>query len=179
MEIRKGMFEGEFYNFLKSCSQNELFKKLCPIPKKRVDREERVELVLRFFTYSDNYLNFVHEVSDFMDDYMEDKVENGFDKKAMKTQFENMLNFVEKYFTYGFKKSQKAKSTPRVRFEAIAVGVELALRENSDLEPSNVENWLNSTEFNKYTKSDAANNKNRVTGRFEYVKTKLLETKND
>jgi len=33
-----------------------------------------------------------------------------------------MLEFVDKYFPYGFRKNEKITSVPRVRFEAIAVG---------------------------------------------------------
>ena len=84
------------------------------------------------------------------------------------------LYFVENNFPNTFKKSEKAKSIPRVRFEAIAVGTILALREKSDLSTSNVD-WLNSNEFKKWTTSDAANNKSKVIGRIEFVRDCLLE----
>ena len=85
-----------------------------------------------------------------------------------------MLTFVENNFPYGFAKSKKAKSTPRVRFEAISVGVALALREKPDMKVNNV-NWLDSDEFREYTTSDASNNEGRLKARVEYVRDQLLK----
>ena len=53
-------------------------------------------------------------------------------------QFTKMLEFVNKYFSNGFKKDKKDKLVPRVRFEAISVGVALALKRNPNLEPQNM-----------------------------------------
>lgn len=174
MEIRKGIFQGEFYNFIDECSKNEKFIHLCPISQERVKRGEAQELVLRYFAYSDNYQNFTHSVEDFLDEYMKYKHENGFDKENMKTEFEKMLNFVELYFPYGFKKSLNGKSVSRVRFDAIAVGVTLALRENEHITPHNITEWLDSAEFRVHTTSGSANNRAKVIGRMEYVKNRLI-----
>ncbi len=174
MEIRKGVYEGPFYDFLNECSQNDLFNNLCPIPLDKKKRGEAQELVLRFFAYTDNYQSFIHRVDDFLDDYISDKHTNGFDKIQMKAQFDSMLIFVNKNFPYGFKKEATHKSTPRVRFEAISVGVALALKECQNLTPLNVQEWLESDEFKKHTTSDAANSKVKVIGRIEFVKNKLL-----
>lgn len=177
MELRKGMFEGKFYDFIKECSNNIKFKLLCPITEKREAREEREEFVLRFFAYSENYQNFVHIVKDFLNDFMKEK-QKSFDSNMaddMRVQFENMLDFVDKHFPYGFRKVPDAISTPRVRFEAISVGIHLALQKEPDLIPKNVNDWLNSPEFMRWTKTDAANNKSNVLGRIEFVRDKLLK----
>lgn len=173
MEIRKGVYEGDFYNFIIECSENIKFRLLCPISKVRADREEYPEMILRFFAYGVNYKKFVHSVKDFLDDFMESMQKN-FNAEELAIDFENMLDFVENNFPHGFRKSPNSKSTPRVRFEAIAVGVHLALKQNSKLVPPPVRNWINSDEFKEHTRSDAANNKNKVIGRFEYVRDKLL-----
>ena len=60
-----------------------------------------------------------------------------------------MLRFVKTYFPHGFAKQKGYKSTPRVRFESIAVGTNLALRENPNLFPKKVD-WLDSSEFKKH-----------------------------
>jgi hypothetical protein len=93
----------------------------------------------------------------------------------MREYFEDMLDFVWKYFPYGFKKSPNSTSTPRVRFEAISVGVHLALQAEPALIPKDVSTWLESDEFKEHTRSDASNNRNKVLARFEYVRDKLLE----
>lgn len=174
MQVRRGFYEGKFIEFIHDCTENSKFKILCPIPNKKIDTEERSEMVLRFFAYSDNYLNFVHNVREFIDEYTKSKNQS-FDASCMAEEFEDMLDFVDIHFPYGFKKSPNHMSTPRVRFEAIAVGVNLALREKHNLVPAEaVESWLNSQEFAKYTTSDAANNKSKVIGRINYVKDQLL-----
>ena len=89
-----------------------------------------------------------------------------------------MLDFVEKYFPYGFEKTKNAKSTPRVRFEAISVGVALALRKKPDLVPDSME-WLNSDQFKVHTTTHASNSPKRVSGRIEYVRDILLKGDNN
>ena len=64
----------------------------------------------------------------------------------------------------------------RVRFEAISVGVALALREYPDLEVENVD-WLNSNDFKVLTTSDASNNEGKLVARVEYVRDKLIGAK--
>lgn len=178
MEIRKGIFEGAFQDFVKECSENVKFRMLCPISDTRANREERPEMVLRFFAYAERYQSFVHVVRDFLNEYMEE-TQRSFDTEVankLREDFEDMLDFVWKYFPYGFKKSHNASTTPRVRFEAISVGVHLALQVNPQLIPKDVESWLESEEFKEHTRSDAANNRNKVIARFEYVRDKLLES---
>lgn len=179
MEIRKGVFEGKFYDFIKECSENIKFKLLCPISEKRVNREERPEFALRFFAYSENYQNFVHSVEGFLDDFMDEKqkIFNAEIANNMRLKFEDMLDFVDKHFPLGFKKSINSKSTPRVRFEAISVGVSLALETCPHLIPKDVTAWLNSKEFDTHTTSGSSNNRLKFLGRIEYVRDKLLEIK--
>jgi uncharacterized protein with ParB-like and HNH nuclease domain len=177
MEVRKGTFDGDFYNFIDECSKIELFNFICPISEERKKRGEAQELVLRYFAYSDNYQRFIHRVDDFIDQYMKDKHENGFDKKTMEAQFKSMLHFVESYFPNGFRKAATFNTTPRVRFEAISVGVTLALRESPDLIPKNVTGWLNSEDFSRKTTSDGSNNRNKVIERIEFVRNNLLALK--
>ena len=85
------------------------------------------------------------------------------------------MTFAKEYFPFGFKKSAGSKTTPRVRFEALAVGIALALEEEPDLKPIEISKWLFSDEFKKLTTGDASNSKPRVIARIEYVKNKLLE----
>jgi Protein of unknown function DUF262 len=177
MESRKGIYEGDFYYFLEQCANNELFKKLCPLPESRTERAEAEEMILRFFAHSERYQEFVHIVKDFLDVYMND-IQSEFTEETvinLRYKFEKMLKFVSQYFPYGFKKSPTFNSTPRVRFEAISVGVQLALEINPNLVPKNVSNWLESPEFEKHTTTHAANDKKKVIERIEYVKNKLLE----
>ena len=71
-----------------------------------------------------------------------------------------------------------AKSVPRVRFEALACGITLALKGNPRLKPKpiNIEVWINSKEFSDLVSSDASNSLPRLKGRIEYVRDRLLES---
>ena len=159
--------------FVEKYAKDEQFNKLCPISDTMKNRYEDSELIVRFFAYLNNYQNFQHVVDDFLNDFVRGK-EKEFDKETYEKEFRSMLNFVEKYFPYGFAKTKNAKSTPRVRFEAISVGVALALRENLDLVPDSMK-WLNSEEFKKHTTTHASNSPRRVSGRIEYVRDVLLK----
>ena len=174
IEVRRGQFmQTDFMRFIKECSEDDLFLKLCPLSETLKKRYEGQELVLRFFAYLNNYKNFDHRVDQFIDDYV-DSNKDTFNRGEFLKEFRGMLDFVNKNFPYGFAKTQNAKSTPRVRFEAIAVGVALALRENERLIVNNVD-WIETDEFRVHTTSHASNSPSRVTGRIEYVRDMLLE----
>lgn len=172
-EIRRGSFRGPFMDFLMECTKYSTFKEVCPISVTMEKRYEQLELVLRFFAFLNDADSFTHRVDNFLDNYIE-KTKDTFDENSMKSEFCSMINFVKSYFPYGFAKTSTAKSTPRVRFEAISVGVALALREKPDLKPLSME-WLNSEEFKIHTTTHASNSSTRVKGRILYVKNKLLE----
>jgi hypothetical protein len=176
MEKRKGIFVGAFYDFIKICAYNAKFVELCPVSEKKAVREEREEMVLRYFAYADMYETFKHGVSEFLNIYIK-KYRHDFEKARMLREFEGMLKFVDKYFPLGFRKTENNASVPRVRFEAISVGVTLALRSKPKLrvKPNVVDEMLNSKEFYDFTSSDASNSRPKVVARIEYVRDTLLE----
>ena len=174
-EVRRGSYPGKLTSYIEKCCKNELFVALCPISKNKAVRQERFELVLRFFVYLNDYKHFEHEVNPFLNDFLAKNLDS-FDEQQYETDFIGMLNFVQKHFQFGFAKSQNATTTPRVRFEAISVGVALALRAYPNLEVKNVD-WLNSEEFKVLTTSDASNNEGKLVARVEYVRDRLIEAK--
>ncbi len=95
-------------------------------------------------------------------------------KDTMKAEFVKMLDFVERHFPNGFAKKIGHIRTPRIRFEALAVGTALALRLQPQLDPLSTSNWLDSEEFKELTTSDASNSRPRVVKRIEYVRDHLL-----
>ncbi|WP_294727262.1 DUF262 domain-containing protein [uncultured Fusobacterium sp.] len=173
IEIITGSLEGDFLAFIKECSQNELFLELCKVTKNKSKRKEELELILRFFAYSENLENYQGTVKDFMYDYAELKTKEGFNKEKMLKEFLNMLTFLKKN-NITFIKNNK-KSVSRTRFEAISIGTNLALKENPALINNIMDlSKLNSKEFDKITSSDAANNKSKLLRRINYVKKLIL-----
>lgn len=171
-EFRRGTFPGDLTDFIDKCSSDKLFVKLCPLSEKKVDRYARFELVLRFFAFVNRYREFKHDVAPFLDKYLLEN-QTTFDEDMFYAEFNGMCKFVEKHFPNGFAKPDSVRAVPNVRFEAISVGVALALRENPDLEPQNME-WLTSDEFKQKTTTDASNNPGRLEERIEFVKNSLL-----
>ena len=185
-EARRGSYEGKFKNFVEVCVKNEVFNKLAPRTQQTEMRYEGFELISRFFAYSDNYdkmfEGYTGSVTEYIDRYVEmmnekfiedDKLEEEY-----KERFENMLCYAEKILgERGFRKSPRSKSTPRARFEALAVGIAMAQKEKSELSLVDISSWIDGDEFMKHTKSDAANNKSRLIGRIKFVKEELLRGK--
>lgn len=170
-QIRKGAFaSSNFYSFILEMSKIPTpFKNL---PKKKQIAGEAAELTLRFFVYADVYKEHEHAVAMFLNRYVQKKNDD-FDQAQLASEFTTMLGFVDKHFPNGFNKTQTSKAIPRVRFEAIAVGTHLAIKEKPDLVPTYME-WLDSKEFKKETTSDASNNQGRLTRRIEFVRDCLL-----
>lgn len=171
-EIRRGNFESPLMKFIIECTKNEDFQRACPISQSLIDRREWEELVLRFFAYTNAYHEFKHDVGKFLDKFLINN-EKKFDRDIYVIEFNRTMKFVEKYFPAGFAKTTTSKSTPRVRFEAISVGVALALREQPDLVPVDMK-WLGSKEFEKHTTTHASNSGPKLRGRIEFVKNSLL-----
>lgn len=177
MEVRRGTLDGPFLKkVVEPCAKSQLFLAICPIGKSETARKERYEYVLRFYSYSDNYQGFKKEVGPFLSEYLQEQNkaadENKFEQQLQ--EFTRVLEFVKQHFPNGFRRTAKHNSVPRIRFEAIAVGVALALRINPSLSPSDVTPWLESAEFMKHTRSDASNSKPKVVNRIHFVRDNLL-----
>ena len=175
MEKRRGILPGPFLKLIEELSKHDQFRKLCAFSESAIRSREPQEFVLRFFAFLNNYQEFNSKINIFLDEYLKQvNADPKFDREKMRAEFESMLNFVEKYFPQGFRQGKNgARTTTRIKFESLAVGVALALRETSNLEPKSTE-LLNSQDFKNYTKSDASSSKKKVASRIEYVRDRLL-----
>lgn len=181
MEIRRGVLEGEFLTFVRKLAEDPKLHNLAPLSPSSIKRRDYDELVSRFFAYTNNYKKFNKKVVEFVDQYIEEmkNFKTDIQGPSMKDEWETMLSFVERNFQCGFLKGTRQSKTPRVRFEAISVGVALALREISDLrvDPEEVAKWAYGKEFHELVTADGANSRAKVVKRIEYVRDKLLESR--
>lgn len=175
MEVRRGVMDGPFMRLIATCAGLPQFKELVPLNERNANRKEYEELVLRYFAYANNYTGFQKSVEQFLSDYLQERNGSVTDAEAigMQEEFVRALNFVQQNFPNGFKRV-KYTTVPRIRFEAIAVGVTLALREQPALQPGPVDTWLDSPEFIKHTRSDASNSRPKLVNRIHYVRDNLL-----
>ena len=182
MEYRKGIYTGEFNDYLYKLSQNPLYVKLTPIAKWLEKRQEREELLLRFFAFSEWYPSFSDSkgIAKQLDDYMKEK--NAiFDEnieKEMNEKFNMTMEFVDKYYPYGFAKNEKARQVARPYFEALSVGAYLALKDNPELTISeeNVRNMLTDEKFITSVSGRYQTHRAKtIRARIDYVKDGLKE----
>ncbi|AZE69089.1 MULTISPECIES: DUF262 domain-containing protein [Pseudomonas] len=179
-EVRRGALAGPFMNLVIELAETDLFKELAPVSRKNADERGREDLVTRFFAYGDGLDGYRDRPSEFLFDYVK-AMNSKFAKtpslvKAYKKIFNDTMEFVEKYFPYGFRKSQTGKATPRARFEAIAIGSRHALSEKVAIaKKRHIDvSWLNDDEFISVTGSDGANAVARLRERIGFVQRKLL-----
>jgi hypothetical protein len=181
-EVRRGALAGPFMALIVRLSENELFRKLAPVPRKAEQEREREELVTRFFAYGDGLEGYKDEVSVFLYNYVK-KMNAVVEEQPELTErygerFIETMAFVARVFPHGFRRGPLGTATPRARFEAIAIGSYLALQARPELVgmPIDVRRWLVSDEFRHVTGSDGANAIGRLTGRIYFVRDRLLET---
>jgi Protein of unknown function DUF262 len=175
MEVRRGVDDGPFMQFITKCAANDQFKALVPLSERNAKRKEYEEFTLRYFAYLNNYEKFNKSVDEFLTEYLKSKNANfqEFEKQQMLDEFARMLNFVAQHFPNGFKRVGY-NTVPRIRFEAISVGISLALRQKPELAPGDVSQWLDGKEFIKHTRSDASNSRPKLVNRIHYVRDNLL-----
>ncbi|EXB48655.1 hypothetical protein J522_0230 [Acinetobacter baumannii 146457] len=178
MEKRLGTETSPMILFIRKLANSPQFKRLVPLPEAKLKRKEHEEYVLRFFAYKDNYLNFGHYVTEFLNDYIKDMEEIFNDDLALRYEqiFFTTLDFVERNFPNGFRKSLGSKIVSRIRFEATSVGVALALEDAPQLSTHTIDtDWAYTDEtFLKMMRSDASNSRPKVKARIEFVKNKVL-----
>jgi len=172
MEKRKGSFSGPFIDFIYDMSNDPQFLRLTRFTERTIKRGEPQELILRFFAYSEKLEEYNGYLNEFLDTFTKEKNED-FNREKLEVQFRNTLNYVEESFENGFIKGSSHTSTPRVRFEALSVGVNLALQINPNIVNDSI-NWLDSDEFTEQVTGSSTNTKSRVKSRIEYVRDRLL-----
>ena len=198
-EVRRGALSGPFLDLVIDLAEDDLFVKLTPVPPRSVSLRKREEMVTRFFAYSDGYLNifkggkdrssegdgdqpfegYKDRPAEYLFDYAKSANQKCEDNEVvleMRQRFSETMGFVEKTFPFGFRKTENATETYYTRFESMAVGSYLAILDKPELKesPPDVSSWIDSDEFQTYSKSGGANVKSRLRGRVEFVRDKLI-----
>lgn len=186
-EIRRGSLPGPVTNLIKALAESQKFIAATPMSQKVVDQREREELITRFFAYLNGwetpegrFPNYRDRPKKYLYDYL--KVANGAAAadplviEAMSDEFDRMLDFVTSNFPNGFRKAANANTVPRVRFEAIATGTALALRENPELihTSEEIKRRMDAQDFDKKVVSDGANVRSKLEGRINIVRSILV-----
>jgi hypothetical protein len=179
-EIRRGALGGPFLDLIISLAKDQLFVRLAPVSEKQKKEREREELVTRFFAYGDGLEGYKDRVSPFIFEYTK-KMNAHFSKnpenvESYRQRFLNTMEFVSRNFSWGFRRTEKGKITPRARFESIAIGCYWALQNRPEISSHeiHVDVWLHSKEFANITGADGANAIGRLKNRIYFVRDHLL-----
>jgi uncharacterized protein with ParB-like and HNH nuclease domain len=198
MELRRGTCAGYFNDFIRKCGdilKNE-YSNICQISTYFKNRREEEELILRFFAFSETFeknLTFTNfegkEISkskygtdQFLTlfyEYQNQRLKNleqennvAYQKEIdrLHTNLIEMLDFVAKNFPNGFKR-EKSKSVARIVFEAISVGVHLAIKEDKTIKERKIDtSWIKNDK--KFVSSITQAHK--IIERINIVKDNLL-----
>jgi hypothetical protein len=182
-EIRRGVLAGPFLDLVTELAAKPELAAQAPMTDKARDERGYEELVTRMFAYGDGLEEYRDRPSAFLFDYSKKMTEKFKENPGLANRYErrflDVIEFVSRVFPYGFRRSPKGNHTPRARFEAIAIGSDLAIRERPELlaassEAVAVMSWLESEEFTKITGSDGANAVSRLRGRVDFVRSRLV-----
>ncbi len=181
-ELRRGALGGPFIDLVIELAKNARFGKIAPVPQKALDQREREELVTRFFAYGDGLEGYRDRPAVFLFEYA-----RGMNERfkadpqlitSYRSRFADMVTFIEKNSPNGFRKTKTSTTTPRVRFEALAVGSYLAIQNRPKLQIAGpavaVTSWIDSEDFSNVTTSDGANVVSKLRGRINFVRDRLL-----
>jgi len=191
MEKRKGIYTGPFTSFIYNyVNENKDFRNLVLVDKWLENRQERQELLLRFFAFSENnaYKDGVKGgLADYLDQYLDRKnselsVLAEHDQKNVLDRLQKQINAVNEVvksaFPYGYRHKHNPQ-TKRSVFEAISVGVWLAIASGKlkqDVNKQQIEQKLNAETFKNNTHvANELHKKEKLIARIEYIRDMLTE----
>ena len=179
-EVRRGALGGDFLDLVISLSKDPLFVELTPVTAKKEREREKEELITRFFAYGDGLDDYKDQVAAFLYDYTK-KMNRYFSEnpdaiEKYRQRFNSTMEFISRTFPLGFRKTPNGKTSPRARFEAIAVGSYLAIKEYPSIaiQSIKIEDWIDEKGFREVTGADGANAISRLRARTEFVRDHLL-----
>ena len=186
-EIRRGSLPGPVTDLIRELAESAEFVAATPMSQKTADQREREELVTRFFAYLDGwdtpggrFPNYRDRPKKYLYDYLKSANDAAISDpkliRKLRSEFDRMLKVVRQLFPNGFRKNATVNTIPRVRFEAIATGTALALRQNSllNVTPEQVAVRMNQKDFDRIVVSDGANVRSKLEGRIGLVQSILV-----
>jgi hypothetical protein len=178
-EVRRGAFPGPFYDLVQEMARNSEFLQMAPLNERRTAAHLHDELVLRFFAYTDITQLALYDqyVTEFLNDYvkkMNEKCRD--DPRILDKERRKFLAMVDGVRVLFGSFSKSANQTPTARFEAISVGVSLAIAERFKPKAS-MRHLIDDAQFQTVVSSDSANNRRQLFNRLTYLRDALLQRK--
>ena len=168
-EIRTCVYRGMFNDQIKALAAREDFRQAVKVHDKKSLNGTYEELVLRFFSYLNGYQKFDHLVKDFLNDYMNDSRHSGISAEDQ-SLFERTLTLLNTAFPNGISRGRAV--TPVNLYEALSVGVALALKQGKAISAEKLPPLIDDKTLKSFTGA-GSNQKRFVIGRIEYVRDAL------
>ncbi|HBO5314742.1 TPA: DUF262 domain-containing protein [Pseudomonas aeruginosa] len=167
-EIRNCIFAGPFNDMLKDLATYPAFRAVVKTTENSARSGSYEELVLKFFAYYEDRDEFVHGVKEFLNEYMQKKI-NTRDDNHLKTLFTRTFDYLEENLPNGIVRGNRVNKTPLVLFEAISIGVADALEAGANINAKALQTLLNDGTLKKLT-TGATNSRSKLTARINYVR---------
>jgi hypothetical protein len=165
-EIRNCIFRGKFNEILKTLSKGEDFLTAVKLKETAQQNGMAEEYVLRFFAYLDRHKEFEHSVKGFLNDYMKEHAANP-PSPAKITLFRKSFAFLASAYPNGITRGQSSVTAANL-YEALAVGVALAVRAKKVISIQKLKRLAENAELKKLT-TGATNSRKMVLARINFV----------
>ncbi len=172
-EIRNCIFKGSFNDLIKRLAKDERLHKLTMKPTSADNNGTYEELVLRFFAYLYNRNLFVHNVKDYLNEFMKWASVN-YNEREYEQIFNRVFNELSG-LEHGIVKNVGRRNTSTVFWEAITVGAAEALRNGVEhLNLNGFYDWVGDEQFNKLI-TGATNSRQMIDNRIEFTRIKFSQ----
>lgn len=171
-EIRNCIYIGKFNDFIKECAENKDFQSVVKLPRDAERSGSLEEMALRFFAYYEYTDKFVHAVTGFLNDYMDDKTKKFNNRSKLNKIFSDTFSMLNRYLPGGIVRENRKNVTPVVLFEAVSVGVAKAIDEGKEVSRKKLTSLLDDPVLKKYT-TGATNSKKVLHQRIDLVRNRV------
>ncbi len=169
-EIRECVFKGPFIELLGELSSTTEFRAIVHLPLSRLEDGTPQDFVLRYFAFSECYLEFQHSVQGFLNDFAAKAVESP-EIARRRRSFLSTFSFLAACLPDGLRGWKD--ETPVNLFEAVSVGAFLALGAEPSIAPPVDLTWLGSPDLRRLV-TGGTNSRSRVRGRIELCRDRFL-----
>jgi len=167
-EIRNCVYRGPFNDSIKELANYPAFRAVIKVKDKQTNNGMYEEMALRFLAYLHHYTEFDHSVKEFLNTYMKNNQKSDLEK-SMRQLFQKVFDTLNEALPGGIARRSK---TPVNLFEAISVGMALAIKGGANIHLPRLKTLLTDQELKKFTGA-GSNAKKLVVGRIEYVRDAL------
>lgn len=172
-EIRNCVYKGGFNDFIKRLAKDERLHRLTKKSANADNNGTYEELVLRFFAYLYNRDLFVHNVRDYLNEFMKWASAN-YNEREYEQIFNRVFDELS-VLEHGIVKNVDRRTTSTVFWEAITVGAAVALLNGADhLYLDDFYEWVADEQFNRLV-TGATNSRQMIDSRIEYTSNKFRQ----